>query len=209
MGSEISLAVLDASLMLSNLGLTPSHSPFHIHTPAIWFWSLLPIFKRQRPRLQEQNHKSNIIWVLKKSVLYIWIGFCYQRNRSNLFETSWGRSHTRLSVMLQQDHRILSHREDRVNALLHDPRLHVWKWIIFYYHSCMIVFLFNGQVLASWKALLISRDLQEIVFSADNAEIPTLLHLTGLGMVFCVFPKCTITAQPYIPRPFPTLYYPN
>lgn len=193
MAWETSLAVLDASLMLSNLGLTPSHLLFHIHTPAIWF-------PQERPRLQEQNHKSNIIWVLEIPGLYIWIGFCYQRNGPNLFETSWERLHARLSVVLQQDHHILSHRENRVNALLHDPRLYIWKWIIFAYHSCMIVFLFNGQVFASWKALLISKDQQEIVLSPGNDDIPTLLHLTTLGMILCVFPKCAIRAQPYIPR---------
>lgn len=157
----------------------------------IWCCFLLPIFKRERPRLQDQNHKSNIIWVLKISGLYIWIGFCYQRNRSNLFETSWERSHTRLSVTLQQDHLILSHREDRMSTLLHDPRLHLKvNYICLPFMYGCVSFQWTG--FASLKALLISRDLQEVVHYPGNAGIPTLLHLTSLGRIFlCVFPKCT------------------
>lgn len=64
----------------------------------------------------------------------------------------------------------------------------------------MIVFFFDGQVFASWKALLIFSDLQEIVLSPGNADITPLLHQIALGMVLCVFPKRTIRAQPYIPR---------
>lgn len=57
MAWETSLAVLDASLMLSNLGLTPSHLLFHIHTPAIWFPQER---KAQAPRTksQEQHYLS-------------------------------------------------------------------------------------------------------------------------------------------------------
>ena len=64
----------------------------------------------------------------------------------------------------------------------------------------MIVFFFDGQAFASWKALLIFSDLQEIVLSPGNTDITPRLHQISLGMVLCVFPKCTIRAQPYIPR---------
>lgn len=49
---------------------------------------------------------------------------------------------SRLSVMLQIPHCILSHKKERLHALLCDSELHVWKWIVFAYHSCMIVFFF-------------------------------------------------------------------
>lgn len=95
MGLGISWAVLGASLLLSNLGLPPSLSLFHIHTHTpLHCWSLLPLLKRERHRPQEQNNKSNMIWVLKISGPYLdWV--CRQRNRSNLFETSWERWHAR------------------------------------------------------------------------------------------------------------------
>lgn len=109
---------------------------------------------------------------------------------------------SRLSVMLQIPHCILSHKKERLHALLCDSELHVWKWIVFAYHSCMIVFFFFfGQVFASWKALLIFSDLQEFVLSPGNADITALLHKIALGMALCVFPKCTQhLAQLYIPR---------
>lgn len=93
---------------------------------------------------------------------------------------------TRLSVMLQKPHNILSHRIDRVHALLCDSKLRVWKWIIFAYHSCMILFFFDGQVFASWKALLIFSDLQEIVLSPGNAEHHTTppSDCSGHGSVY-------------------------
>lgn len=94
----------------------------------------------------------------------------------------------------------LSHTIDRMYALLCDSKLHGWKWILFAYHSCVIVFFFDGFIFASWKALLIFSDLQEIVLPPGNADITPLLHKTALGTVLCVFPKSTVRAQPCILR---------
>lgn len=110
--------------------------------------------------------------------------------RFDLFETTWERSHTRLSVMLQQDHLILSHREDRVNTLLRDPRLHLKVNYIClpFMHDC-VPFQWTG-----FCFLESTFDFQrstEIVLSPGNADIPTTLHLNSLGMILCVFPKCT------------------
>lgn len=125
----------------------------------------------------------------------MWMGFCYQRKGLICLKPP-GKGHIQ-DFLLCCNKTILFWVTEKTgwthSSVTQD---YIWKLIIFAYHSCMIVFLFNGQVFASWKALLISRDLREIVLSPGNADIPTTLHLNSLGMILCVFPKCTKGLSP-------------
>lgn len=107
---------------------------------------------------------------------------------------------TRLSVTLQQPHRIMSHRTDRAmhssktQSYMPESELYLLIVHAWLYSLSMAGFLLPG------KHFWFFNDLPETVLSPGNADITPFLHQVPLAMVLCIFPKITIGAQPCVPR---------
>lgn len=151
MGSAISLAVLDASSILSNLGLTPSRSLFHTHM--VWIYGVAPFYQSSREKglgSKIKITKATLFEFLKYLTFISGLDFVI-RGIGLICLKPPGKGHIQ-DFLLRCNRTILFWVTEKTgwahSSMTQD---YIWKLIIFAYHSCMVVFLFNGQVLLPWK----------------------------------------------------------